>query len=255
VPSERPFLVKKFLSSVVAAAAALSTVALAAPAANAEVAASVTISASPTIVVPEISCVTHPINYSVAGVIPGKRWTLDVYVYKADGTLRGSGSAMSSMGAPTTGAIDVQFCGMSYEPQTVTVVSELDYYDANDLAVTGVAGNTLALNIVREVKTAVSLKVKRKGSVATAIGKVTASTGTSATPISGGKVTLQKRVGKKWKKVAVKTTSATGAFKIKAKGIKRGTFVRAVFAGLGEYTAVGAGVAIPAKASKVVRVR
>lgn len=246
---------KKILSSIIATAAALSGVALTAPAANAEVAASVSISASPTIVVPENACVTHPINYDVVGVQPGKRWSLDVYVYKADGTLRGSGTALQSLGAPTTGTIDVQFCGLSYEPQTVTVTSELDYYDANDLAVTGVAGNTLSLNIVREVKTKVALKVKRKGTKATATGTVTATAGSTVTPVTSGKVTLQKRVGKKWKKVAFSVTDGTGAYKIKAKGIKRGTSVRTVFAGLGEFTAVGVGVAIPAKASKVVRVR
>lgn len=243
---------KKILSAV-AAAAALTTMAATAPAAHADGGA-VTISASPTVVVPEISCVTHPVNYSVTVPAGTERWTLDLYVYKADGTLRGSGMAMSSMGAPTTGAIDIQFCGMSYEPQTVTVVSDLDYR-VNGLSYTGIAGNTLSLNIVRNVKTSVSLKAKAKGATATATGTVTASTGTSVTPIAGGKVTLQKRVGKKWKKVAVKTTDAAGAFKIKAKGLKRNTMVRAVFAGLGEYTAVGSGVAIPAAASKIVRVR
>lgn len=245
---------KKILSIVVAAAATLSTVAVTSPAAHA-VGGAVSISASPTIVVPEIACVTHPVNYSVTVPDASKRWWLDVYVYKADGTLRGSGYASSSLGHPASGTIDVQFCGMSYEPQTVTVQSELDYRDSNDIAYTGVMGNTLSLTIVREVKTKVALKVKRKAATATATGKVTASTGTAVTPISGGKVTLQKRVGKKWKKVAVKTTSAAGVFKIKAKGIKRNDVVRAVFAGLGEYTAVGSGVAIPAAASKTVRVR
>ena len=245
--------VKKFLSAVVATAAALATLAATAPAAHADGGA-VTIAASPTVVVPENTCVTHPVNYSVTVPAGAERWWLDVYVYKADGTLRGSGYASSNYGHPTTGAIDVQFCSLSYEPQTVTVQSELDYR-VNGVSYTGVMGNTIALNIVRNVKSQVALNVNRKGATATATGKVTASNGTTTAPISGGKVTLQKRVGAKWKKVAVKTTSAAGTYKFKAKGIKRGTYVRTVFAGLGEFTAVGTGVPVPAAASKVVRVR
>lgn len=243
---------KKFLSIVIAAAATLSTVAATAPAAHADGGA-VTIAASPTVVVPENTCVTHPVNYSVTVPAGSERWWLDVYVYKADGTLRGSGYASSTYGHPTTGTIDVQFCSLSYEPQTVTVQSELDYR-VGGVSYTGVMGNTIALNIVRDVKSSVSLKVKRKGAAISAASTVTASTGTTTTPISGGKVTLQKRVGKAWKKVAVKTTDAAGKVKFKAK-VKRGTYVRTVFAGMGEFTAVGTGIPVPPKASKVVRVR
>ena len=80
---------------------------------------------------------------------------------------------------------------------------------------------------VRDAKSRVSLKAKRKGGKVTATAKVGVSTGGDYGPVAeGSKVTFQKKVGKKWKKVDSGTTDASGVVKAKFKATK-GTVIRA----------------------------
>lgn len=250
---------KHMFRTALVAVSTVSLFALAAPAqtlmpdASARTGGAVTVTSTTTIVVPENTCVEHPINYTVTLPDPSKRWQVDLYSYKTDGTLRGSGSASTYQGSTApTGTINMQFCSLAWEPGPITVTSELDYRTADDVFYT-VAGPTLNLNIVREVKSTVSLKAKKKGNKIVANTGVNVSNGSVTVPAENGQVTLQKKVGKAWKTVATKATSVTGKakFVFKAKGK---TQIRAYFAGLGEITAVGSGVAIPAATSKVVKV-
>lgn len=255
---------KKILRTALIAVSTVSLIALVAPAqaltADAPAKAArnggaVAVTATTTIVVPEDACITHPFNYSLTLPDPSKRWQLDLYAYRADGTLRGSATAGTYQGSTSpTGTVDMQFCGLSWEPGPVTVHTEFDYRDAGDVFYT-VAGPTLNLNIVREVTSAVALKAKTKGNKVVAKAAVNISTGASTYPVDGATVTLQKKVGKKWKAIATKTATVTGTvkFAFKAKG-KHKTQIRAYFSGLGEFTAVGTGVPIPAATSKVAKV-
>lgn len=224
-----------------------------APAGDAASGGAVAVTATQTVVVPEGTCITHPFNYALTLPDPSKRWQLDLFAYKADGSLRGSATASTYMGSPQpNGTVEMQFCSMSWEPGPVTVQTEFDYRDANDVFYQ-VTGPTLNLNVVREVKSSASLKVKKKGKNIIALSKVTVSTGATSYAVDGGKVSLQKKVGRKWKTITSKTTSADGKVKFKYNPKGR-TAIRTKFAGLSNFTAVGSGVSVPSDVSKVIKV-
>lgn len=211
-----------------------------------------TLTSADVVVVPAGTCVAHPIDYSVNVPAGTETWGLDVWVYNEAGGLADSMMLRSSSSAPA-GTGTVQFCDYSDQPGLYTFTPELDYR-LGGIAYNNVTVPQFQVRVIGNVTTGTSIKAKRKGANVTVTTKVTVKSGAVTAPVVGGTVAVQKKVGRKWKTVKSGVTTATGAAKIKVKA-KRGTILRAQFAGLGEYTAVGAGVPIPASTSKSVRIR
>lgn len=244
-------LMSRLVGAAAVAALTLSSVSLAAPA-NAAPGDS-TLTFAPTAILNEGSCVDHAFTYSVELPAGTTSWTLDVQMIGPDGLEHGSQLIGTFASNPTAGSDALQLCSLFEPLGTYTIQRSLSY----TIGTSRVEGPVLVagtFQAVGEAKTKATLKAKRKGKKVTATSKVSISTGGAFGPVAeGGKVTFQKKVGKKWKKVARTTTDAAGVAKVKFKATK-GTRVRAVYAGDGEVL-VGSGLPVPPATSKTVRVR
>ena len=244
-------ILKRLGGAAAVAALALSTVSVATPAHA--VPGDATLSFAPTAILNEGSCVDHAFTYGVELPEGTTSWTLDVQMIGPDGVEHGSQLIGTFASNPVSGSDALQLCSLFEPLGTYTIQSSLDYTIGRSTTEgpVVVAGT---FQVVRDAKTKATIKAKRKGAKVTATSKVTVSTGGAYGPVAeGGKVTFQKKVGKKWKKVARTTTDAAGIAKAKFKA-KKGTRVRAVYAGAGEVL-VGSGLPVPPAKSKTIRIR
>ena len=241
-------------SAAAIAAVALAPLGVAAPAQA--VPGDTTYSFAPTAVVEENSCIDHAFTYSVEFPPQGVTdWTVVSQVVDPSGDTAVRKSFGSFSGSPNPGSNTWQLCGGFDEPGTYTVVSTTDYRAVGASGTTfGTPKTVGTIQVVKEAKSKVALKAKRKGPKITAKATVSVSTGGSYGPVgAGGKVTFQKKVGRKWKKVDTAVTDAAGVAKGRFKGAK-GTVIRAVFAGAGTVV-VGTTLPVPPATSKAIRVR
>lgn len=235
-------------------AAVLTTTVLAATAPATAVDASdanLAFSSNDLVVMPEGTCVKHPVTYAItlpAGA-DGK-FTLMMDITGADGKQWNMVNLLSIQGAPLSGSTEIQFCDLLIDPGTYAVTSQLRWYDAKGFSNTHV-GPTFNLQVVSKVDSQVTISAKRKGKKVT-VSSVVSYRVTDWSPVAGGKVTVQAKVGKKWKNLKNATTDANGAISVKVKAPKK-TLFRAKFAGVGTYSAVGTGFPVPGATSKSVR--
>jgi len=214
----------------------------------------VTLTSADLVILPEGTCIDHPVNYEVRPPAGFQRWSLDLYTYDANGSLKTASDILGSQfGDPTTGTAQMQFCSLGFEPGVYTIGPEFDYTDSAGMYSGNIEGPNFTVKVIGKVKTKATIKAKRKGAKATVTSKVTYSAGADSAAVVDGPVKLLKQVGKKWKKVKSANTDANGTVKFKVKA-PRGSRFKVKFTGMGEYTAVGSGVPIPACTSKAVRV-
>lgn len=213
----------------------------------------VTLTSADVVVVPAGTCVAHPVDYAISVPAGTETWGLDVWVYNEAGGLADSMMLRSSTGAAPAATGTIQFCDYSDQPGLYTFVPELDYR-LGGISYNNVAVPQFQVRVIGNVTTGTSIKAKRKGGTVTVNAKVSVKSGDVTAPVVGGTVAVQRKVGRAWKTLKSGVTATTGAVNIKVKA-KAGTILRAQFAGMGEYTAVGAGVPIPASTSKAVRIR
>lgn len=246
----------KFASRLVGAVAtaALATTMLATSPASAAP-GDTTMTFAPTAILPDESCIDHAYTYSVELPAGTSTWSLTIELVGPDGTNAHRESFGTFSGAAPSGSGAMQLCSV-YDPQgTYTIMTTTDYKVGTSATVFGSKVSEGTIQVVGQAKSKVALKAKRKGSKVTATAKVGVSTGGAYGPVAqGGKVTFQKKIGKKWKKVDAATTNASGVAKAKFKA-KKGTVVRAVFAGAGEVLVGSGGPPVPAATSKAVRIR
>jgi hypothetical protein len=246
-------ILKRLGGAVAVAALALSTVSLATPAQAAP--GDATLTFAPTAVLPDNTCIDHAYTYSVELPQGTTTWSIVIELVAPDGTNAHRESFGTFNGAPAANSGALQLCSVYEQYGTYTVATTVDYKVGTSPTVFGARQVEGTIEVVGQAKSKVSLKATRKGAKVTAKAKVAVTVGSTTGPVAeGGKVTFQKKVGKKWKKVAKGTTNAAGVVKAKFKA-KKGDRVRAVFAGAGEVIVGSGGPPVPAATSKAVRIR
>ncbi len=244
-------LVSRLIAGTATAAVTV-TMLVASPAAAAP--GDATLTFAPTAVLNEGSCIDHAFTYAVELPEGTTSWLLDVRLIGPDNERHGGQLLGTFGGDAPSGSDGLQLCSLFEPIGTYTIVTTTEYKVGTEATVFGAEQIEGTFQAVRNAKSKISLKAKRKGAKVTATAKVAVSTGGTFGPVAaGGKVTFQKKVGKKWKKVARGKTSASGRVKAKFKA-RKGTVIRAVFAGAGEVL-VGSGLPTPPAKSKTVRIR
>ncbi|KQV67524.1 hypothetical protein ASC64_09735 [Nocardioides sp. Root122] len=246
-------ILKRLGGAVAVAALALSTVSLATPAQAAP--GDATLTFAPTAVLPDNTCIDHAYTYSVELPQGTTSWSIVIELVAPDGTNAHRESFGTFNGDPSAASGGLQLCSVYEQYGTYTVATTVDYKVGTSPTVFGARQVEGTIEVVGQAKSKVSLKAKRKGSKVKAAAKVSVTVGsTTGAPAQGSKITFQKKVGKKWKKVAKGTTNASGVAKAKFKA-KKGDRVRAVFAGAGEVIVGSGSTPVPGAKSKAVRIR
>lgn len=242
----------RFGGALAVAAVVLSTASVAAPAHAAP--GDATLTFAPTAVLNDGTCVDHAFSYSVEIPEGTTTWTLDVKLVGPDNEQHDSQLIGSFAQDAPAGSEALQLCSLFEPTGTYTILTTVDYKVGGASTVWGTQTVEGTFQVVRAAKSKVGLKAKRHGVKVSAVAKVGVSTGGDYGPVAaGGKVTFEKKVGRRWKKVDSATTDAAGVARAKFKATK-GTVVRAVFAGAGEVL-VGSGMPVPAATSKPVKLR
>jgi hypothetical protein len=236
----------------VVAVAALATSTLVPPAHAAP--GDAVLSYAPTAIVKENSCVDHAFTYAVELPEGTTNWTLAVELIGPDGETHTRQLVGAFASDPPSGSEALQLCALFEPVGTYQIFKTVDYKVGTNSTVFGPRTLDGTFQVVRDAKSKVALKAKRKGARIISTATVSVSTGGDYGPVAaGGPVVFQKQVGKSWKTVDKAVTDATG--KAKGKFRSKGTTrVRAVFRGMGEVL-VGSGLPVPPATSKVVRVR
>ena len=246
-------ILKRLGGAAAVAALAVSTVSVATPAHA--VPGDTTLTFAPSAVLPPNTCVDHAYTYSVELPEGTTDWTVVVEVIAPDGTNAHRESFGTFNSAPSSASGGLQLCSGFEEYGTYTVATTTDYKVGSNPTVFGTKQVEGTIEVVGEAKSKVGLKAKRKGMKVKAAAKVSVTVGsTTGAPAQGSKVTFQKKVGKKWKKLAKGSTDAAGVAKAKFKA-RKGDRVRAVFAGAGEVIVGNGSTPVPPAKSKTVRIR
>ena len=246
-------ILKRLGGAAAVVALAVSTVSVATPAQAAP--GDTTLTFAPSAVLPPDTCIDHAYTYSVELPEGTTSWTLVVELVAPDGTNAHRESFGTFNGDPSAASGGLQLCSVFEQYGTYSVVTTTDYKVGSNATVFGTRQVEGTIEVVGEAKSKVALKAKRKGTKVKAAAKVSVTVGsTTGAPAQGSKVTFQKKVGKKWKKLAKGSTDAAGVAKAKFKA-RKGDRVRAVFAGAGEVIVGSASTPVPPAKSKTVRIR
>jgi hypothetical protein len=246
-------ILQRLAGAAAVAALAVSTVSIATPAHAAP--GDTTLSYAPVAVLGDLTCIDHAYTYNVELPAGPVDWTMTLEVIAPDGSNAFRQSFGTFNAAPSSGSAAMQLCAGFEQLGTYTIATTTDYKAGTANTVFGTKQVEGTLELVDKATSKVSLKAKRKGKKVTATASIAVTVASTTSPVAeGGQVTFQKKVGKKWKKVAKATTDASGKVKAKFKA-RKGDRVRAVFAGAGEVVVGGGSLPVPAGTSKPVKIK